>query len=134
MEPASVDDRAEFVAFVRAHQHKLVRRAYLVCGEQQMAEDLVQDALVKLALRWRHLRDGEPEAFLRTVIYRDAVSWWRRRRREWLTDAPPGAGPGVATPQTVKVCAGLAAWRTSPAPVQRTLRAQPEGCRRFGRP
>jgi RNA polymerase sigma-70 factor (sigma-E family) len=89
MEPASVDDRAEFVAFVRAHQHKLVRRAYLVCGEQQMAEDLVQDALVKLALRWRHLRDGEPEAFLRTVIYRDAVSWWRRRRREWLTDAPP---------------------------------------------
>ena len=63
MEPASVDDRAEFVAFVRAHQHKLVRRAYLVCGEQQMAEDLVQDALVKLALRWRHLRDGERRVF-----------------------------------------------------------------------
>jgi RNA polymerase sigma-70 factor (sigma-E family) len=93
MEAAPGDDRAEFVAFVRAHQHVLVRRAYLVCGEQQMAEDLVQDALVKLALRWPHVRDGDPEAFLRTVIYRDAVSWWRRRRRELLTAAPPEPRP-----------------------------------------
>jgi RNA polymerase sigma-70 factor (sigma-E family) len=81
----------EFVAFVQARQHRLVRSAYLVCGDYHLAEDLVQGALVKLALHWRTVSEGEPEAFLRTVIYRDSVSWWRRWRRERLTDQPPPA-------------------------------------------
>ncbi|MBO3739170.1 SigE family RNA polymerase sigma factor [Actinoplanes flavus] len=80
---------SEFAAFVEARQHRLLRSAYLVCGDHHLAQDLVQGALVKLALRWSRVRDGDPEAFLRTVIYRDAVSWWRRRRREDLSDAPP---------------------------------------------
>jgi RNA polymerase sigma-70 factor (sigma-E family) len=83
------DARAEFVAFVQARQHRLLRSAYLVCGDHHRAEDLLQDALVKLALRWRQVRHGDPEAFLRTVMYRDAVSWWRRRRREDLHGDPP---------------------------------------------
>jgi RNA polymerase sigma-70 factor (sigma-E family) len=87
------DGKAEFVAFVEARQHRLLRSAFLVCGDHHLAEDLVQGALVKLAMRWDQLRDGEPEAFLRTVIYRDAVSWWRRWRRELLTEAPPRADP-----------------------------------------
>src|SRR3954452_20590039 len=85
------DERAEFVAFVQARQHRLLRSAYLVCGDHHRAEDLLQDALVKLALRWRQVRHGEPEAYLRTIMYRDAVSWWRRRRRETLSDAVPEA-------------------------------------------
>lgn len=85
----SFDDRAEFVAFVHARQHRLLRAAYLVCGDHHRAEDLLQDALVKLALRWPRLRDGDPEAYLRTVMYRDAVSWWRRLRRESLPGALP---------------------------------------------
>lgn len=83
------DAHAEFVAFVQARQHRLLRSAYLVCGDHHRAEDLLQDALVKLALRWRQVRDGDPEAFLRTVMYRDAVSWWRRRRREDLPGELP---------------------------------------------
>lgn len=83
------DEQAEFVAFVQARQHRLLRSAYLICGDHHLAEDLLQDALVKLALRWRLVRDGEPEAYLRTVMYRDAVSWWRRRRRESLSAAVP---------------------------------------------
>ncbi len=79
----------EFAAFVRARQHRLLRSAYLVCGDHHLAEDLLQGALVKLALRWSTVREGDPEAFVRTVMYRDAVSWWRRFRREDLSDAPP---------------------------------------------
>jgi hypothetical protein len=82
-------EQADFVAFVQARQHRLLRAAYLICGDHHLAEDLLQGALVKLALRWSRVREGDPEAFLRTVVYRDAVSWWRRRRRERLTDAPP---------------------------------------------
>lgn len=87
MRSKSVD--TDFAAFVQARQHRLLRSAYLVCGDHHLAEDLLQGALVKLALRWERLRDGDPEAFLRTVMYRDAVSWWRRLRRETLRDSPP---------------------------------------------
>jgi RNA polymerase sigma-70 factor (sigma-E family) len=83
------EERAEFVAFVRAHQHRLLRSAYLVCGDHHLAEDLLQSALVKLGLRWAQVRSGDPAAFVRTVLYRDAVSWWRRRRREYLTSDQP---------------------------------------------
>lgn len=89
----SGDDQAEFVAFVQACQHRLLRSAYLVCGDHHLAEDLLQGALVKLALRWPQVRDGHPEAFLRTVMYRDAVSWWRRWRREDLSDVVPEPVP-----------------------------------------
>jgi DNA-directed RNA polymerase specialized sigma24 family protein len=85
VEAAAGDERDEFVAFVQARQHRLLRSAYLICGDRYLAEDLLQGALVKLALHWTRVRTGDPEAFLRTVIYRDAVSWWRRRRREQLT-------------------------------------------------
>jgi DNA-directed RNA polymerase specialized sigma24 family protein len=45
-------------------------------------EDLLQSALVKVALRRRELSDGQPDAYLRTILYGDAVSWWRQQRRE----------------------------------------------------
>ncbi|HEV8557688.1 MAG TPA: SigE family RNA polymerase sigma factor [Actinophytocola sp.] len=89
MEDVPGGEQAEFVAFVRARQHRLLRSAYLVCGDHHLAEDLLQGALVKLALRWGRVRGGDPEAYLRTIMYRDAVSWWRRWRRENLTSAPP---------------------------------------------
>ncbi|WP_433831360.1 SigE family RNA polymerase sigma factor [Actinoplanes sp. CA-015351] len=94
MRSESVNPESEFVAFVQARQHRLLRSAYLICGDHHLAEDLLQNALVKLALRWRTLRDGDPEAFVRTVLYRDAVSWWRRRRRERLIDTVPEPPPG----------------------------------------
>ena len=100
MNTESGDEQAEFVAFVQGRQHRLLRSAYLVCGDHHLAEDLLQAALVKLALRWSRIRDGDPEAFLRTVMYRDAVSWWRRRRRENLSDRvpEPPPDPGVDLP------------------------------------
>ena len=79
----------DFTAFAQACQLRMVRAAYLICGDRHLAEDLTQTALIKVALRWSQLRDGQPEAYLRTILYRDAVSWWRRRRREVLVADPP---------------------------------------------
>ncbi|MEU4690985.1 SigE family RNA polymerase sigma factor [Actinoplanes sp. NPDC023714] len=97
----SEDVNSEFVAFVEARQHRLLRSAYLICGDHHLAEDLLQNALVKLALRWSRVRDGDPEAFVRTILYRDAVSWWRRIRRERLgstiPEPPPDRGHDVPT-------------------------------------
>ncbi|MEU7919848.1 SigE family RNA polymerase sigma factor [Micromonospora zamorensis] len=83
------DGRDGYLAFVESHQHRLLRAAYLICGNRHQAEDLLQDALLKLALRSPSVRDADPSAYVRAILYRDAVSWWRRRRREWLSATPP---------------------------------------------
>jgi RNA polymerase sigma-70 factor (sigma-E family) len=74
----------DFAGYVVSRQRRLVRAAYLVCGDEHLAQDLVQQALTKLALRWNRLRDGNPDAYVNRILYRDAVSWWRRIRRERL--------------------------------------------------
>ncbi len=85
----AADDRAAFTAWARAHQRRLVRTAYLLCGDQGRAEDLTQEALIKVARRWRRLCDGEPYAYARRILVNDNISWWRRRQPEiTLTDLP----------------------------------------------
>jgi RNA polymerase sigma-70 factor (sigma-E family) len=78
----------EFAQYVRARQHRLLRAAFLVCGDVHLAEDLLQGALVKLAARWERLRNENPDAYVRKILYRDAVSSWRRTRRESLSLFP----------------------------------------------
>lgn len=82
-------DEASFTAWAMARQHALMRTAYLLTGDWQRAEDLLQDALTKVALRWSRLESGQPEAYARTILARDNVSWWRRRGRETVVEAPP---------------------------------------------
>jgi RNA polymerase sigma-70 factor (sigma-E family) len=79
----------EFAVYVAARQHRLLRAAYLVCGDEHLAEDLLQQALAKLAVRWERVRSGNPDAYVQRILYRDAVSWWRRVRRERLGAEPP---------------------------------------------
>ena len=91
---------AEFVEYVRARQQQFLRAAYLVCGDAHLAEDLLQQALVKLALRWDKIRGEHPDAFVRRVLFRDAISAWRRTRREHvgLDETGYAAGSPQLTP------------------------------------
>jgi RNA polymerase sigma-70 factor (sigma-E family) len=60
-----------------------IRLAFLLTGDRALAEDLVQDAFVRLVGRLRHLR--EPAAFwtyLRRTIVNLATSHFRHRRVE----------------------------------------------------
>lgn len=86
------DGQEAFEAWAVARQHGFLRAAILLTGEQSSAEDLVQDALVKVAERWTRLRHEAPDAYARRVIYNGAVSRWRRHRREAPTAALPEAG------------------------------------------
>jgi RNA polymerase sigma-70 factor (sigma-E family) len=57
--------------------------AYLLSGDRALAEDLVQDAFVKLAGRLAHLRDPDAfDAYLRRTVVNLANSHWRRKRLE----------------------------------------------------
>ena len=81
--------RESFEEWARARQQRLVRSTYLITGDFQRAEDLVQEALIRAAQRWESIRDGQPDAWVRTVIFREHISWWRRVRYETVTDQPP---------------------------------------------
>ncbi|GIF47684.1 RNA polymerase sigma-70 factor (sigma-E family) [Asanoa ferruginea] len=69
-----------FHEFVVSRSPALSRRAYLLTGDHQLAEDLLQSALAKTYRHWRRIRDGDPEAYVRRVMYHQQISWWRRRR------------------------------------------------------
>jgi RNA polymerase sigma-70 factor (sigma-E family) len=81
----------EFRDFVAARGQALLRTAYLLTGDRQLAEDLVQAALEKVYPRWGTIRvAAAAEAYVRQVMYREQVSLWRRRRvPEVLTLAVP---------------------------------------------
>lgn len=84
-------DEDDFTAWAAATQGRLLRAAFLLTGDLQRAEDLVQEALVKVALRWARLRVGQPTAYARKILVRDHATWWRRRRDYLVPDAPDGA-------------------------------------------
>jgi len=65
------------------HADDAVRLAYLLTGDRALAEDLVQEAFVRLAGRLVHLRDPEAfPAYLRRTVVNLANSTFRRRKVE----------------------------------------------------
>ncbi|MEP7737473.1 SigE family RNA polymerase sigma factor [Nocardioides sp. 31GB23] len=77
----------DFESFVRARTPALSRTAYLLTGDAHLAEDLVQTALFKAARAWPRL-SGDPEPYVRRILYTQNISWWRSRRH--LTEQPLG--------------------------------------------
>ncbi|RKR88000.1 RNA polymerase sigma-70 factor (sigma-E family) [Micromonospora pisi] len=87
----NADLEREFSDFVEARTHALFRTALALSGHRQQAEDLLQTVLAKGARHWGRIRTGNPEAYLRTALYRQQTSWWRslRQRREVSTEQVP---------------------------------------------
>jgi RNA polymerase sigma-70 factor (ECF subfamily) len=75
-------DAAAFDAFYSASFPRLVGQVYAMCGDFCEAQDCVQEAFIRA---WDHHRQLErmraPEAWVRMVAWRLAVSRWRRARR-----------------------------------------------------
>jgi RNA polymerase sigma-70 factor (sigma-E family) len=83
--------RDEYAAFVAARSHALLRSAYLLTGDQQLAEDLVQEALARTHRAWSRLEHaGNAEAYARRIMYHLQVSMWRRRK---VVEVLPGDLP-----------------------------------------
>ena len=80
---------ADFEAYVIARRGALLRTAYLLTGNRDDAEDLVQSALINVVPKWWRIKD-RPEPYVRRVLARESVNRWRRRRwREVATAEVP---------------------------------------------
>ena len=80
-----------FVEFVATRSGVLLRSAWLLTGDVGKAEDLLQTVLALVWPRWPRVAEGgNPEAYIRRVLYSTYLSWWRRR---WRFEVPSPAVP-----------------------------------------
>lgn len=109
--PAS-DPHLSFEAYVHARNAALSRIAYLLTGDHHLAEDLVQQTLLRVVGRWHTVAGaGDPDAYVRRALYHQHISWWRRRRHAEISgDAPhpPAPDPSDAVVATIAVRRALA--------------------------
>jgi RNA polymerase sigma-70 factor (sigma-E family) len=73
-------EQRAFEAFVADASGRLLRTAYLLCGDRGHAEDLVQATLLRTARRWHRARQ-QPDAYARRVLVNLAKDRWRSRHR-----------------------------------------------------
>jgi RNA polymerase sigma-70 factor (sigma-E family) len=76
-------ESAKLDELYRRHAGGAVRLAYLLLQDRMLAEDIVQDAFVKVGGRLIHLRDpGAFDAYLRRTVVNLSRSYVRRRMVE----------------------------------------------------
>ena len=81
--PNAVTGRdAEFREFVRNRGTPLHQSAYLLCGDWHLADDVVQDTLIKAFEHWKRVQAADnPDAYVRRILINEVRGRWRRRER-----------------------------------------------------
>jgi len=86
----------EFAEYAGARQQRLYRQAYLLCGDPDKAQDLVQSTLLKLYRAWPSVRRADNldaygyKTLVRTFL--DGERRWRRER-DWFRRPDAAAAP-----------------------------------------
>ncbi|AGZ45802.1 SigE family RNA polymerase sigma factor [Actinoplanes friuliensis] len=77
---------AEYTAYVHGRATALRRTAYLLCGDEHQADDLVQETITKLYARWPKIsRQAENlDSYVHTILVRIFLDekrrgWWKVR-------------------------------------------------------
>jgi RNA polymerase sigma-70 factor, ECF subfamily len=91
-----VRDEAGFRTFVEANGPTLLHAARLLTGDHHRGEDLVQNTLTKIYLKWDRI--DEPLAYARKALVTAHIDstrrrWWGERPTEILPDQPDQANP-----------------------------------------
>ncbi|MEY9872095.1 RNA polymerase sigma-70 factor (sigma-E family) [Streptacidiphilus sp. MAP12-33] len=106
--------RNGFDAFVGARWSALLHLARLLtAGDAHRAEDLLQEALVKLWFAWPKVADEYPEAYVRRILVRAAARsarrrWWGERPTEVLPDHATGHDTAELVSERARLEAALA--------------------------
>lgn len=82
-----------FEDYARRRLRALLRTATAITGDPHLAEEIVQDVLVKLARHWQRIEAGTTgrDAYVRRMIVNEYISWRRKWSRQIPTqDLDPG--------------------------------------------
>jgi RNA polymerase sigma-70 factor (sigma-E family) len=75
-------------------QDRLLRFAVVLCGGRHLAEDVVQEVLLRAHQRWDRIGTLEyPDAYLHRMVVNEFLSW----RRKWTRIEPRGVVEVVGT-------------------------------------
>jgi RNA polymerase sigma-70 factor (sigma-E family) len=88
----------EFDEFARRELPRLLRYAVVLTGDRELAQDLVQDVMMKAHAQWHRVSAAEhPDRYVHTMVTRQFLSWHRRWavRRILLTDEGSAEGEPV---------------------------------------
>lgn len=101
----------DFDAFYVATRQRMFSCLYALTGNAAEAQDVVHEAYARAWQRWSQVSGyDDPEAWVRTVARRIAVSGWRRTRNRLVAQrrhGPPPPVPGP-DPDAVALVAALA--------------------------
>ena len=107
------DERLEYEWLFRAAYPRVFRTVAMIVRDRTIAEDVTQEAFLKLLQKWRTVSDYEqPDAWVRRVAIRLAVRQVKRdvgrRGRERAVDPPlPSAEPDVDLADAVALLAPM---------------------------
>jgi RNA polymerase sigma-70 factor (sigma-E family) len=94
----------QFEEFSREQLPGLVRFAAVLTGDRDLAQDIVQDALVRAHLRWSRVSAADrPDLYLRKMVVNGYLSWrrrWYQRSVRPIPDTSWIAEPAAADPAT----------------------------------
>lgn len=115
-------DEAEFDDFYTSSRARVTAQVYALIGDRDEAQECVQEAYVRA---WSHRRKldraDHPEAWVRTVAYRLAVSRWRRTVRGRRAPDRALSHPGTTAPPSESHVAVVAALKQLPEAQRRVL-------------
>lgn len=99
----SSSSEEQFSLFFERCRNSLLAQGYLLTGDRQEAQDLVQEALLRAWRDWRRVSNlDNPEAWTRRVLYNLAVGRWRRlnvRRLKDVSSLLPTEAPAPSIEQ-----------------------------------
>jgi len=82
-----------FEEFAEERLAAVLAFAMVLTGQRALAEDLVQDVLIRAHARWDRVGSVDrPDLYVRKMVLNEFISW---RRRSWRL-IPAGSGPELA--------------------------------------
>ena len=102
----------EYTEYVAARIPALRRLAFLLAGDEHRADDLVQQTITTLYLKWRRARAADHlDAYVRTMLVRTflderRLAWARVRLFRQAPEPPPVNPGGLEERQVVRAALG----------------------------
>lgn len=103
------EQEESFVAFATSVKPWLLSTAWMLTADGHASEDLVQETLVRVYLKWPRVGRQQPAAYARRVLANLHTDRWRRTRREVLVEQPHDVPTGAIDAYVVDVMRALQA-------------------------